>query len=166
MTAVDRRVLILQQLEELLGGLDIELTTGRIPAGNFVRNRNELPAEKVPGIILLDGDEVGDPGTARVPSGRSTPLTSRLMKMQPEIYVVLNVRKPQNKNVGEDLSIARAVILKAVIQDQTLRAIVGDNGRIDYDGVVTDLSRNRTMEGQMGIAFSFIYPFLPLEIAG
>lgn len=166
MTAVDRRVLILQELESLLGGLDIELTTGRIPAGNFVRNRNELPAGKVPGIILLDADEVADPRYARPQLGRDIPtVPPQIMKMTPEIYVVLDVRKPQNRNVGEDLSVARAAILKAILSDQTLFQLVGGaSGQITYDGCVTDLARNRVMQGQMGLSFTFTYPFIPGEI--
>jgi hypothetical protein len=164
MTAVDRRVLILQELESLLGGLDIELTTGRIPAGNFVRNRNELPADLVPGIILLDADEVADPRYQRPNIGRDlNTVPPQIMKMTPEIYVVLDVRKPQNKNVGEDLSVARAAILRAILLDKTLFQICGSNGQITYDGVVTDLARNRVMQGQMGLSITFTYPFIPGE---
>lgn len=166
MTAVDRRVLILQELESLLGGLDIELTTGRIPAGNFVRNRNELPAGMVPGIILLDADETSDPRYQRPNTGRDiNTVPPQIMRMTPEIYVVLDVRKPQNINVGEDLSIARASILKAILTDLTLFQICGSNGQITYDGVVTDLARNRVMQGQMGISITFTYPFIPGEMA-
>lgn len=161
---VDRRTLILQELESLLGGLTITLSNGAINPGNFVRNRNDLPKEKVPGVLLLDGDEV--PTGPAVPTGRNVPVTARLMRMQPEIYVVLDVRRPTNLNVGEDLTIARQVIIPAILEDQTLQAIVGSNGQISYEGIVTDLARNRMMEGQMGIAFSFVYPFIPKEIAG
>lgn len=165
MTAVDRRVLLLQELERLLSTLDIELTTGRIPAGNFVRNRNELPADLVPGIILLDGDETADPRYQRPAVGRDlTTVPPQMMKMTPEIYVVLDVRKPQNKNVGEDLSVARGAILKAIILDKTLYQICASNGQIIYDGCVTDLARNRTMQGQMGMSFTFSYPFVPGEL--
>lgn len=165
MTAVDRRVLILQELERLLSTLDIELTTGRIPAGNFVRNRNELPADKVPGIILLDGDEKPDPRFKRPNIGRDLQtVPPQMMAMTPEIYVVLDVRKPQNKNVGEDLTVARSAILKAIILDRTLYQICDTNGQITYDGLVTDLARNRTMQGQMGMVFTFSYPFIPGEL--
>jgi hypothetical protein len=162
--AVDRRVLILQELESLLGGLSIDLTTGVIPAGNFVRNRNALPKELVPGIILLDADEVADPRTRQMQAGRQTGIPPQIMKMTPEIYVVLDVRKPQNLNVGEDLSICRSAIMKAILGDKTLRIICGPNGAINYDGCITDLARNRTMEGQMGVSFTFTYPWLPGEI--
>lgn len=163
---VDRRSLILTELESLLSGLDIELTTGRIAAGNFVRNRNELTTEKRPGIILLDADEVSDPRLPPVATGRGTAIPPGIMRMTPEIYVVLDDRKPANKNLGEDLSRARGVILTAILQDKTLRDITSDNGSIRYDGCVTDLARNRVMEGQMGISVTFTYPFIPSEITG
>jgi len=162
--AVDRRVLILQELEALLSNLDIELTTGRIPAGNFVRNRNALPKELVPGVILIDGDEAPDPRFRQMQQGRQGGIPAQIMKMTPEIYVVLDVRKPANKNVGEDLSIARIAIMKAILGDKTLSTIVGANGDITYSGCVTDLARNRQMEGQMGMIFSYSYPWLPGEI--
>lgn len=162
--AVDRRVLILQELESLLGGLTINLTTGVIPAGNFVRNRNELPKELVPGVILLDGDEVSDPRFRQAAQGRQAGIPPQIMRMTPEIYVVLDVRKPHNKNVGEDLSIARVAIMKAILGDKTLSTIVGANGSIYYDGCITDLARNRTMQGQMGLSFTYTYPWLPGEV--
>jgi hypothetical protein len=163
---IDRRVLILNELETLLSGLDIELTTGRIAAGNFARNRNELTTAKRPGILLLDGDEVADPRVPQMQGGRDTAVPPRIMKMTPEIYVVLEDRKPNNKGVGTDVSIARAAVVKAILLDKTLRDITGSNGGIVYDGCVTDLARNRVMEGQVGISFTFIYPFIPSEIAG
>lgn len=165
MTVVDRRILILQELESLLSGLDIELSTGKVKPGNFIRNRNELVADKRPGIILLDGDETPAP-SAPMSSGRNTSISTRLMVMRPEIYVVLETRKPQNINVGEDLSLARGVLIRAIAKDAILSQICGSNGQISYEGCVTDLARNRTMEGQMGVAFSFVYPFIPMEIAG
>lgn len=163
---VDRRALILQELESLLAGLDIELSTGRIKAGNFVHNRNELTAGKRPGIILLDADEIGDPRVPVMSTGRSTGIAPRMMKMTPEIYVVLEDRKPRNENLGTDLSIARQAIITAIMLDKTLSDITGSNGQIVYDGCVTDLARNRVMEGQMGISVTFTYPFIPSEIAG
>jgi hypothetical protein len=161
---IDRRQLILTRLEALLNSLTITLTTGTIPAGNFVHNRDQLPKELVPGVILLDADEVKDPRV--LPSaGRSLPGTS-LMRMTPEIYVVLDVRTPTNKDVSEDLIKARAALLSAVLHDEGLNSITGANGEVVYDGCVTDLARNRTMRGQMGVSFTFTYPLIPGEING
>lgn len=156
--------MILARLNAILASLAVTLTTGPIAAGNIAHNRDELPAEKVPGIILLDADEVKDP---RFPptQGRSERPGPGLMRMTPEIYVVLEVRKPQNLNVGEDLNTARATIIKLVLHDTVLQTITGSNGSITYDGCVTDLARNRTMKGQMGLSFTFAYPFIPDEFA-
>ena len=156
--------MILDRLFTILKGLPIALTAGVIPLdeGHRVHNRDELPKEKVPGIILLDGDETKDP---RFPqnSGRGTPVSPGMMKMTPEIYVVLDVRKPQNTNAGEDLNLARAAILNAVLHDKTLQTLMGSSGTITFDGAYTDLARNRQMRGQMGLSFTFTYPFIPNE---
>ena len=162
----DRRAQILARLNVLLPELSITLSTGVIPTGNFVHNRNELPAGKVPGIILLDADEVKDPRALKQEPGRQLPPGCQVMRMTPEIYVVLDVRKgaKQNENVGEDLGIARAAIISAVFADHTLQDICGSNGGIVYDGGVSDLARNRTMQGQLGLSFTFVYPLFGQEL--
>ena len=161
---VDRRQLILDRLVTLLSGLTIQLSTGTIPAGNIVHNRDELPKELVPGIILLDADEVRD---FNFPSmqGRSERPGPGILKMTPEIYVVLDVRKPKNVLVGQDLGLARVAIINLILHDRDLQAITRSSGSILYDGCVTDLARNRQMKGQMGLSFTFSYPFIPDEFA-
>lgn len=163
---MDRRDRILERLFELLSGLTVTLTTGNVTFadGHIVRNRDELPADKVPGIILLDADEVRDPRVPEI-AGRELRPGPTLMRMTPEIYVALDVRKPANKDVGKDLNTARAALLKLVLHDTMLQKIVGANGSISYDGCVTDLARNRVMKGQMGLSITFVYPFIPDEFA-
>jgi hypothetical protein len=164
----DRRARILARLTALLPTLKITLSSGVIPAENFVHNRNELPAGKVPGIILLDADEVKDPRALQQQApGRQLPPGCQVMRMTPEIYVVLDVRKgaKQNENVGEDVGLARAAIVSAVLLDQTLQDICGSNGEIMYDGLVSDLARNRTMQGQLGLSFTFVYPLFAKALA-
>lgn len=161
----DRRTMILETLVTALSGLSVTLKDGSvIAAGNIVHNRDELPAEKVPGIILLDADEVRDLRFVQN-QGRGERPGPGMMKMTPEIYVVLSVRKPQNVNVGEDLNLARAAIMNLVLHNKDLQAITGSGGSIAYDGCVTDLARNRTMKGQMGLSFTFSYPFIPDEFS-
>jgi hypothetical protein len=168
----DRRQLVLSRLYVLLGGLNIPLLGGPdgpkpIVPGNIVSNRNELPALLVPGIIILDADEIKDP-RAQLPARglieRAVPPS--IMKMTPEIYVVLEVRGITNRNVGQDLNTARLAILGAVLPDKALQGIVGPNGNIVYDGCVTDLARNRTMKGQLGISITFTYPLIQNEYVG
>lgn len=168
----DRREAILLRLAELLANIGpVNLLGGPngpnvIAPGNFVHNRNELPQELVPGVILLDADEVRDLKQAQPPPGlqQSRGMPDAIFKMTPEIYVVLDVRKPDNTNVGPDLNIARLAILGEIFGDTQLWQIVGANGNIVYDGCVTDLARNRTMQGQMGISITFSYPLKRSEI--
>jgi hypothetical protein len=174
-TTADRREEILERLAAILSGLTITLSAANaaqglpttLPAGNFVLNRNELPSGKVPGIILCDGDEINDPRMVRKARGQTeTGIPPQLIKMTPEIYVVLDERKPNNVNVGADLNLARLAIIAAIFPDQTLQAIVGNNGDIIYEAGITDLARNRAMQGQLGISISFSYPLLPSEYVG
>lgn len=165
MVKVDRRDQILTRLFNLLAGdLTVEISTGTFSGANLVRNRNELPKEKVPGLILLDADEVKDPRFPET-AGRNLRPGVGLMRMTPEIYIVLDVRKPNNKMVGEDLNAVRAAVLNLVMHDQALQQLTGSNGAITYDGCVTDLARNRVMQGQMGLSITFIYPFIPDDLA-
>ena len=139
---------------------------------DYLYRRNEFsdPAKSPrPGIILLDADEVRDTRQMQPPPGlvqRAVP--SALYKMTPEIYVVLDVRPVSNDgaNMGEDLNTARLAILGATLPDTYLQELVSANGNIVYDGCVTDLARNRTMKGQLGISISFVYPLLPNEYIG
>ena len=171
---IDRRELILERLAAILAGLTIPISGGpapatvtSIPAGNFVRNRNELDAKAVPGIILLDADEVRDSRATRPARGMTeNGVPDSIMKMTPEIYVVLEVRGIANQNVGQDLNAARLAILAAVLPDSQLQKAVGANGDITYDGCVTDLARNRTMKGQLGISLTFSYPLKNSEVVG
>jgi hypothetical protein len=166
--SVDRRQMILDRLVELLQGFTIQLT-GTTLSGplttQFVHNRGELPSEKAPGVILLDADEARDPRYIAKPPGRAmTPVRVQVMRMTPEIYLVLDVRKPLNQNVGKDLGAARAALLRLVMLDPVLSQIVGSNGEIVYDGCLTDLARNRVMKGQMGVSFTFVYPLSPYDL--
>lgn len=171
-TVNDRRQLVLTRLYDLLGGLTIPLLGGptgavSIVPGNIVQNRNELPKDKVPGIVILDADEIRDSRVQMPPRGlteRGVP--SSIMKMTPEIYVVLDTRGIENQNAGADLNTARLAILAAVLPDQQLQSIVGANGNISYDGCMTDFVRNRTMKGQLGVSITFTYPLIPNEYVG
>jgi len=122
---VDRREQILEQLQDILEGLTITLSNGAIPACNFARNRNQLPDTLVPGILMLDADEINDPRALPVTPGRVPPqMAPQIMAMTPEIYVVLDTRPLNRPNVGQDLNLARLAVLAAVIPNQTLLSIV------------------------------------------
>lgn len=158
----------------MLGSLSVPLLGDHLSGPSVLsgeelyHNRGELPGSpepKVPGMILLDADEVKDPRFVMA-QGRNLPVGTQVMRMTPEIYIVLPVRKPDNTNVGTDLNTVRAAILDLILHDAALSVICGSNGGITYDGCVTDMARNRTMKGQMGLSFTFSYPLIPGELVG
>jgi hypothetical protein len=187
----DRREAILCRIAELLGGVFTDDTYGAgnwvsggltvpilgdttvpntvtsIPAANFSRDRNQLQKFDVPAILLLDGDETRDMSKPRAQRGLvENGIPSQIMKMTPEIYVVLDTRTILNVNAGKDLNTARLAILATLFPDRTLQKIIGPEGDINYDGSITDFSRNRTMKGQLGISITFTYPLIGGEVMG
>lgn len=150
---MDKREIILLRLFAVLSAVD-GVTT-------YVRNRGHLPDDKRPAIYLLDGDEAAD--DRAFDRGRLSE-SPNLVSLDPEVYIALDGRGPDNARVGEDLNAFRVKIVKAVLFDATLKALIGTNGQIKYRGCVTDLARGRAMNGEMGIHFTLIYHFKPSEL--
>jgi len=148
---MDRREQILARLADVLGTI----------APTF-RNRGELPDDKRPAITLLDADELTKETPMSV--GTRISIAPKFISLQPEIYIALDSRKPDNKNTGQDLNVLRVKIVKAVCLDGVLITLVGSNGRIEYNGCITDLARNRDMAGEMGLIFAFVYIINPSEL--
>lgn len=152
---LDRRQEILDRLAAILEPL----------APNFWRNRGELPADKRPAITLLDADEISEP-TSFGKAKRGLAASPVLVKLTPQIIITLQDQKPGNDTVGADLNALRAKILNVVCFDQGLATLVGTNGEIQYHGCETDLGRGRDFNGEMNVAFTFVYPFIPTELGG
>ena len=47
---------------------------------------------------------------------------------------------------------------------RSLAGLIGSNGRIRYDGCSTHLGHGRSMEGSMGVQFSFAYVLRPEQL--
>jgi hypothetical protein len=151
---IDKRELILSRLYDILA-----LTEGVV---EVVRNRGELPADKRPAILLLDGDEESqERARDRGRIGRSP----NLVTLRPEVYVALDPAKPHNLVTGQRLNEFRGMILAAVLTDATLQDLVGTNGEVFYAGCITDLARGRSMEGEMGLVFAFTYVLNVVDFA-
>lgn len=152
---VDRRQNILNRLVDLL--MVVAADNGL----TFVHNRGELPDDKRPALTLFDSHEVADQRAFERGRLGAAP---NIMRMTPEIYVILKDRKPNNVDVGKDLNGFRLLILKTVLLDQTLQDLIGTNGEMRYDGCVTDLAKGQAMDGELGMTISFAYPFQPREL--
>ena len=146
---IDRREMILSRLLEIAGS-----TEGI--AGAF-RNRDEISEKQRPAIVILDADEVADDADPGSRPARSP----RRVAMTPEIYILLGA-KPEE--LGSVINALRARFVKSVLGDSQLGSIVGTNGDIRYEGCATALARGRSMEGEMGVSFSFTYVLRPEEL--
>ena len=145
----DRREMILTRLLEIAVGVE-----GIVAA---FRNRDEISEKQRPAIIILDADEAADDAD---PSSRPS-RAPRRVAMTPEIYILLGA-KPED--LGTAINTLRARFVKAVLGDAQLSLIVGSNGDIRYEGCATALARGRSMEGEMGVSFSFTYVLRPEEL--
>lgn len=152
----DVREQILTQMATVVDGLSATVFGATTVFSTKARNRGELTSVARPALILLDGDETVDERT--LPRGKGS-TAARLTTMSPEIAIVLGGREPQNVDVGEDLNAMRLTVVKAIATDETLLALVGVNGDIQYGGLVTDLGWHRSMEGIMVLSFMITYTF-------
>ena len=145
----DRREMILARLLEIAKGID-----GVTAA---FRNRDEISEKQRPAIVILDADEAADDADPAQRPSRSP----RRVAMTPEIYILLGA-KPED--LGTAINRLRARLVSAVLTDEQLIALVGSNGDIRYEGCATALARGRSMEGEMGVSFSFTYVLRPEEL--
>lgn len=126
-----------------------------------VRNRALRDNDQRPAIIVLDGDETPALQYSTAKRGRGMQMTPVIMRMSPELYVLLKEDRPTNMNVGEDLNAKRIVLVAAIAEDAQLRTLVGSNGAIVYNGCTTDLKSGSALTGQMRLDFAFNYVFFP-----
>ena len=146
---IDRREMILSRLLEIASA-----TEGVVAA---FRNKDEISEKQRPAIVILDADEAADDSDPGSRPARSP----RRVAMTPEIYILLGA-KPEE--LGSVINLLRARFVKSVLGDSQLGSIVGTNGDIRYEGCATALARGRSMEGEMGVSFSFTYVLRPEEL--
>ena len=108
-------------------------------------------------IVILDADEAADDAD---PTSRPSRAPRRIA-MTPEIYILLGARPEE---LGTAINTLRARLVKTILADAQLAGIVGSNGDIRYEGCATALARGRSMEGEMGVSFSFAYVLRPEEL--
>jgi hypothetical protein len=162
----DRREAILEQILVVLA----QVGTGWVAAvdsePSVFRNRAEIPPEKLPALVLLDGREQVITSTLRkdqmgiVPSATAPSVYT----LSPQVFIVLKPRQTlANEGVGEELSQMRMKLVPAVLDDDTLGTLIGPSGGIRYMGHLTDLQTGSTVLGQMQLNFEFSYVLNPNE---
>jgi hypothetical protein len=142
----DVREAILGRLVEVLG---------TIPALRSVhRNNVDITAEQLPAGIVFDADEetVSDPSSQKA----NRPL---VVAMTPEIVIA-----DATDEVGSGISALRVELLRAVLFDPELIALVGGNGRISYVACQTDVGWMRSLHGALRAQFTFKYALKPDDL--
>ena len=150
MSEINRRELILVQLARVLED---------VPGIKKVyRNRIDIPEKPRPAAVILDADENAEPliQDGRGRPGLVPPITAT---MTPEIYIQ-GAAASAEENVGTVLNTLRSLIIKAVLNDQTLIGLALD-GDIQYLGFATGFASGRSMEGEAGLSFQFRYLIQP-----
>lgn len=144
----DKRELILARLLEILNGVS--------DFNRVDRNVDELPEMVRPCAVLIDGDEQ-----------RSTDAQGRdgqpiIMIMSP--VIAIGVSSPSADDLGAAASVLRGAVIKAVLNDATLRSIAGTNRRIFYDGLTGKLSHGSLMAADAELRFAISYPLKPADL--
>jgi hypothetical protein len=147
---MDKREAILQRLVEIAAGLQGIATA--------VRNQDEISEHKRPAIVVFDADESSDEVAERLDHPGRAP---NLVVMTPEVLILLGALP---ESVGPALNALRAKLVKAVLTDAQLIALAGVNGRVRYGGCSTHLGHGRSMEGSMGVQFTFAYVLRPEQL--
>lgn len=154
----DTRESILDRLTTLLG--TVEGITGAY------RDRADVPEEKLPAAVVLDGVEKI---TQAIVPNKSVRMPPAIFTLSPQIFVVLKPRDDMTNMtldgianpIGPELSSYRMKVIDAVVNDPTLLSLVGSNGQILYRGCDTDMQSGSTVVGQLQMHFEFNYVFIP-----
>ncbi len=143
--------------EEILARL-VEVVTSVPGAVQVLRNQLGLSETARPAIIILDADEAAE--EEDLPGSRSADAPQRIA-MTPELFVLVSHRAA---GLGAELNTLRRRILRRVLTDGPLAALVGPNGSIRYAGCGTALALGRSMEGEMSLSFTFRYVLKPSKL--
>ena len=163
---IDTREAINLRLIELLGDVD--------GIKGVFRDRADLPPnEKTPGILYLDG---GEKIKTDLTGGNFTSMPVAVFTMRPQIFVVLTLRTDSDNTklpdgttlpVGPELSSFRAKIISAITNDDTLAALVSDNGSVVYEGFDSDMRSGDTIGSdgaKMQLHFAISYVLDPSDL--
>jgi hypothetical protein len=163
--SLDKRELVNLRIMAALG------TVPDVTPAKVYRNRAEFDEKKhtPPLIVYLDGTErkILDANTSRRDGARGgvPAVVPMIMEMTPQIFLIMKPKLlDQAAEYGPEISDWRMKVIKAIMKDDALLAILGANGGIDYRGMETDMQTGRTMEGQLQFNFAFRYVLNPSDL--
>jgi hypothetical protein len=136
--------------EDILNRL-LEVVAGIPGIVSSARNDVDISEGRLPSVGVLDGDEesngLDDIGSSRPPN------RPYVVQLTPHVVIV-----EQKEAAGTQLSGFRREVIKRVLNDGQLIALVGTNGAICYLGNQSDFGWGRSLQGAMAVQFTFKYP--------
>ena len=123
---------------------------------NAFRNKASISENMQPALAIYDADEEGYDD----PKGRPT-IAHRRVLMTPQIVVLHGAAASE---VGTDVNVLRARVIKAIMTDAALAALTLDREGVRYEGCTTELAMGRQMNASFGISISFTYMLKPADL--
>lgn len=154
----DRRELILLRLLAILESM-VQSTPPIIISA--VRNRDMRKDADRPGLVLLDGDEVALTTVERSRGRGGLGMAPQIMRMTPQIYILMNEQRPTRATVGPDTNALRMKIIDAIASDTQLATLYGANGSVALNATNTDMKSGGDVSGSMMLDFRINYPLIP-----
>lgn len=149
----DVREAVLARLLAIVDGID-----GVVHAA---RNDPNISEDKLPAIIIFDGDEEADQNATE---SNAPGLVPNIVHMTPQVSVKI---LDSTEDVGSSLNVFRAAMIKAVLNDTALHALIGSvpgrrsSGNVRYQGLTPAISEGRMIIGQMNTHFRISYVLDP-----
>lgn len=124
---------------------------------SFNRNKLDYSAVKLPGIVLLDGDDEADDADP-VRGDRTGGRAARKCEMSPQVAILVQAGQ---ERIGREMNRVRRAWLNRVLNDADLITLCGPEGYIRYQGTNRSYQIGRNMDGTMLVNVSFGYIFKP-----
>jgi len=122
------------------------------------RNNIDIPENQLPAVMVFDADE------ETIDTQNRTSDSPIIVRMTPEIVFM-----EQANEVGSDLTTLRRELIKRVLYDAELNALIAKssprgNGTIRYLGCDTDFGWGRSQSGFLRVLFMFKYTLRPEDL--
>lgn len=105
-----------------------------------------------PAIVVNDGAE-----SVEQNKGGRAPM---IVKLLPQLILIVQ----DGDNPGKAINKLRAAVLKAVLTDTTLNAMLHPHGMIKYTGLENGVDQGETVEAHMALNFEVTYPLAPADL--
>lgn len=147
---------MMDRREEILKRV-LAIATATAGIVKAVRNTEDFAEQMRPAAVLFDG---GEDASEADPHGR--PINApRVVTMTPQLLVLLGAVAD---DVGSDINLIRARLVRAIQTDATLAALTLNDRGIRYLGCETNLNSGRTTEAEMSVFFALTYILRPSEL--